>query len=100
MATALVSLGAAACAGGGGPGAVPRDVIARRISYLQQRGSQPDTVVCPENLPAQVGATVQCRLSGGSLTFRARTTSVGADGIQFDIAMQRTGSGASDWVLW
>ncbi len=88
---ALVSLGGAACSGSAN---VPRDQVGQQISdqLNQQIGQRPDSVTCPEDLPAKVGASVRCTLKAGTDTLgvTATVTSVEGTNVKFNIQVDQT----------
>lgn len=71
------------------PLTVPKAQVAQEISTkaAAQLGSAPDSVVCPDDLPATVGASVKCTLTaGGTATpVTATVTSVAGGVANFDI---------------
>jgi hypothetical protein len=72
---------------------VAKDVLERSVAdKLGQAGVPPGTANCAGDLPAQVGATVGCTLSGpeGKSSWTVRTTSV--DGGKIDYSIEQAGS--------
>jgi hypothetical protein len=73
---------------------VAKDVLERSVAEkLGQAGVRAGTPSCTGNLPAQVGATVACTLSGpdGVSTWTVTTTSV--DGGKINYSIEQAGSG-------
>ena len=71
---------------------VAKDVLERSVAQkLEQAGVPPGTASCAGDLPAQVGATVGCTLSGpdGVSTWTVTTTSV--DGGKIDYSIEQAG---------
>lgn len=72
------------------PLTVSRAQVAQEISDKAgaQLGAAPDSVVCPEDLPAKVGAVVHCTLTvaGSATPVTATVTSVVGKVANFDIA--------------
>jgi hypothetical protein len=87
----FVGFGIAGC---GGTAAVPKDQVAQQISdqLTKQVGQKPDSVSCPDDLPATVGATVRCTLKAGtdSLGVTAKVTAVDGSNVKFDIQVDQT----------
>ena len=71
---------------------VAKDVLERSVAQkLEQAGVPAGTASCAGDLPAQVGATVGCTLSGsdGASTWTVTTTSV--DGGKIDYSIEQAG---------
>ena len=71
---------------------VEKDVLERSVAdKLGQAGVPPGTTSCADDLPARVGATVTCTLSGpgGESSWTVRTTSV--DGGKIDYSIEQAG---------
>ncbi|WP_068272516.1 DUF4333 domain-containing protein [Aldersonia kunmingensis] len=73
-----------------GNDSVDKDKVAEQIStqLTEQVGTKPDSVECPENLDAKVGATLTCTLTheGVSYDVDVTVTSVDDDkNVKFDI---------------
>ena len=92
--TAMVRLGmvvmsAALITGCSKDGAVPGDELAKTVkSKLEESVGQPaDKVTCPDDLPAEVGATTRCTLEAGGESIGVTVTTTGVDGknVDFDI---------------
>ena len=68
---------------------VDRDAVAEQIStqLTEQVGTEPDSVECPGDLDAEVGATMTCVLTdeGTSYDVEVTVTSVEGDNVAFDI---------------
>jgi hypothetical protein len=86
-AIALVAAGLAGCSSG--PGAVGKDDVAGQIStkMTDASGSKPDSVTCPDDLKAQVGAEVNCamKVKGQPFNVNVTVTSVDNDQAKFDM---------------
>ena len=80
-------LGATAC----GSGEVSTDDLEAEVSAQlePQVGQAPDSVDCPEALPAEVDAEVRCTLTSGDTTFglTLTDTSVENDQALFDVVV-------------
>lgn len=72
-----------------GSAAVPATDVQTQISeqLAAQVGQTPDSVTCPGDLPAEVGATLTCQLTAGSeqLPVMVTVTSVEGTDVKFDI---------------
>lgn len=72
-----------------GTAAVPATDVADQISQqlTAEVGQAPDSVTCPGDLPAQVGATLTCQLTAGQdqLPVMVTVTSVDGSDVKFDI---------------
>jgi Domain of unknown function (DUF4333) len=71
---------------------VAKEVLERAVAQkLAQAGAPAGTAVCAGDLPAQVGATVACTLTGadGARDWTLRTTSV--DGGKIDYSIEQVG---------
>lgn len=81
----------------GGDAAVAGDEVARQASTVleQQVGYAPDDITCPEDLPAEVGASIRCELSTDGQTYgvTVTTTSVEGTDVEFDIQVDDTPTG-------
>ncbi|HEY5854935.1 MAG TPA: DUF4333 domain-containing protein [Aldersonia sp.] len=66
-----------------------RNAVAEQISavYAEQVGAAPDSVECPDDLAAEVGATLTCVLTheGASFDVDVTVTEVTGDDVSFDI---------------
>ena len=85
--TAALALGVAAC----GSDAVSTDDLEDEVSTQleAQVGQAPDSVDCPETLPAEEGAEVRCTLTNGGETIGMTLTVTTVEGkdVGFDIAV-------------
>lgn len=72
-----------------GPSAVSKNDVADQISskVAAQSGQKPDSVSCPQDLKAAVGATIDCTLTTGGQNDAANVTvtSVNGTSVDFDI---------------
>lgn len=88
---AAVALGLAACTV---TASVPKDQVAQQISdqLTQTVGQRPDSVNCPQDLPATVGSSVRCTLTAGtdSLGVTATVTSVDGTNVRFNVQVDQT----------
>jgi hypothetical protein len=75
-------------AGCGDPAVSSADVEAQAEEQFSQQFPV-DSVDCPEDLPAEVGATIQCVLvsEGQSFEMTATTTSVEGSDVEFDLEL-------------
>ena len=76
------------------PRPVARDVLERSVAQqLARAGAPTGDATCSGDLPAQVGATVACTLTGadGATDWTVRTTSV--DGGKIDYSIEQAGPG-------
>jgi hypothetical protein len=68
---------------------IDRDDVAEQASAVleEQVGQAPDEFTCPEDLPAEVGASIRCELTEAGQTYgvTVTTTSVDGDDAQFDV---------------
>jgi hypothetical protein len=86
---ALVAGSLFALAACSGTASVSADEVEQQVSdqLAAQVGTAPDSVSCPEDLPAEVGATMTCDLTAGgqSLPVTVTVTSVDGSTVNFDI---------------
>jgi uncharacterized protein DUF4333 len=79
-------IGAAACSG---DKSVSKTDVANQISsqLAGQVGHKPDSVTCPDDLKAAVGATQRCELTDQGATYGVTVTvsSVDGDNVKYDI---------------
>jgi Domain of unknown function (DUF4333) len=76
-----VIAGIAGCSSG--PKVVPKDQVANQISSkLGDAGAKPDSVSCPEDLKATVGATLNCELKEKGQSYGATVTVTSIEGGQ------------------
>ena len=82
-AAVLLSLGAC------GAGAVEGEELAESVSTElgKEVGQEPDEVVCPESLEAEVGAETRCTLTHEGVSYGVTVTATEVDGgdVNFDI---------------
>jgi hypothetical protein len=87
--TAVAALTVMGSAAGCGGATVSKQETADKISQSleKQVGRRPDSVTCPEDLPAEVGKSVRCELSAGGqkLGVTAKVKSVEGGRAQFDV---------------
>lgn len=69
---------------------VSRDVVAQQISakMTDTAGNKPDSVSCPEDLKAQIGAQLNCtmKVKGQDYNVNVTATSINGDKVDFDTA--------------
>ncbi|MDA2810864.1 DUF4333 domain-containing protein [Nocardiopsis sp. RSe5-2] len=84
-------------AGGGDAGAVPADEVARQASdtLAETVGQTPDSLTCPEDLPAEVGASIRCELTADGQTLGVTVTATAVEGtnVDFDVVVDETPMG-------
>jgi Domain of unknown function (DUF4333) len=71
-----------------GPKVVPKDDVVNQISSkLGEAGAKPDSVSCPDDLKATVGATLNCQVKAKGQTYGATVsvTSIEGDQAKFNI---------------
>ncbi len=80
-------LGAAACSSGSASSSDLEGEVSSQLEALV--GQAPDSVSCPDELPAEVGAEVRCTLTSDETTFglTVTVTSVDGDVVIFDIVV-------------
>ncbi|SJM58221.1 DUF4333 domain-containing protein [Gulosibacter sp. 10] len=92
-----VLLGAVALALVGCSSSVSADDLADEVksALTEQVGIEPDSVECPDPLPAEEGSEVRCTLTHEGTSFGVTVTSKGeTDGnIEFDIQVDETPEG-------
>ena len=68
---------------------VSKDDVQKQISekVTEQGGTKPDSVTCPSDLKAEVGATLDCKMSDGKKNYGVNVTVTSVDGktVNFDI---------------
>lgn len=83
----VLALGLTGCSSG--PGAVGKDDVASQVSskMTDASGNKPDSVTCPEDLKAEVGAQVNCAMKVKDQPFNVNVTvtSVDGDKVNFDM---------------
>jgi hypothetical protein len=89
-AIAGVALGVGACSSG--PKTVSKGDVANQIStkMTAPNGQKPDSVACPEDLKAQVGAQVNCTMKVNGQTSTVNVTVSGINGDQANFDMVNT----------
>jgi hypothetical protein len=79
--------GIGACSSG--PSVVSKSDVANQISakMTDAAGNKPDSVSCPDDLKAQVGATLNCQMKvkGQTFTVNVTATSIDRDKVNFDM---------------
>jgi Domain of unknown function (DUF4333) len=89
-ATGLIAgAGACSCSIGSSPHAVSKTDVAGQITskMTDAAGNKPDSVNCPNDLPAQVGAQLNCQMKVKNQTFdvNVTVTSVNGSDVKFDM---------------
>jgi hypothetical protein len=88
-ALAIAGLTACSFSASTGPASVSKSDVADQISskVVQQSGQKPDSVSCPDDLKATVGATLDCTIAanGQSDGVNVTVTSVNGSTVNFDI---------------
>lgn len=76
MRRALVLASGLLLVGCGGPDEVAPDQLEQQVSsqLAEAVGQQPDSVDCPDPMPAEVGAEVRCTLVGGGEEYGVTVT--------------------------
>jgi mRNA-degrading endonuclease toxin of MazEF toxin-antitoxin module len=73
----------------GGPKTVAKADVASQISdkVNEKAGHKPESVTCPDDLKAEVGASLDCQMTDGGQTYgvNVSVTSVDGDKVNFDI---------------
>ncbi|MBR8741006.1 DUF4333 domain-containing protein [Nocardiopsis sp. MG754419] len=89
--TVLLATGCSFSASIGGDSAVGADDVAEQATAVltEQVGQAPDDLTCPEDLPAEVGASIRCELTAGGETLgvTVTTTSVEGSDVNFDVVV-------------
>jgi hypothetical protein len=88
-----LAFGVTACSSGSVSTSDLEDVVSTQLEATV--GQAPDSVDCPEELPAEVGSEVRCTLTTDDTTFglTLTVTSVEDDVALFDIAVDETPEG-------
>ena len=85
----MASAGACSCSIGSSSHSVGKSAIAGAITskMTDAAGNKPDSVNCPGDLPAKVGAQLNCEMKVKSQTFNVNVTVTSANGndVKFDI---------------
>ncbi|MFC7327414.1 DUF4333 domain-containing protein [Marinactinospora rubrisoli] len=86
---AAALLSAAGCSFSIGGSSVGSDDVANEVARQLETevGRMPDDVTCPENLPAEVGASVRCELTADGQTYGVTVTATEVEGtnVRFDV---------------
>jgi hypothetical protein len=90
-ALALVTVAALTLLTGCGAGAVTQSDVEDKIAsqLTEQVGQAPDSVVCPGDLAAEVGKTMECTMTVGAdeLPVTVNVTKVDGSDVNFDISV-------------
>ncbi|WP_026123575.1 DUF4333 domain-containing protein [Nocardiopsis chromatogenes] len=82
---------------GGEAAAVSADEVARQASDVlaETTGQTPDSLTCPEDLPAEVGASIRCELTADGQTLGVTVTATAVEGtnVDFDVVVDETPMG-------
>jgi hypothetical protein len=85
----MASAGACSCSVGSSSHAVSKNDVARQITakMTDAAGNKPDSVTCPTDLPANVGAQINCemKVSGETRNVNVTVTSVNGNDVKFDM---------------
>ncbi|CQD10005.1 hypothetical protein BN1232_01831 [Mycobacterium lentiflavum] len=86
----MASAGACSCSiGSSGPHAVDKKDVASQITQklTDAQGNKPDSVDCPGDLPAKVGAQLNCSMKVKDVTYgvNVTVTSVEGSNVKFDM---------------
>jgi uncharacterized protein DUF4333 len=85
----MVGTGACSCSVGSSSHAVGKGDVASQITskLTDAAGNKPDSVNCPNDLPAKVGAQLNCEMKVKNQTFNVNVTvtSVDGDNVKFDM---------------
>ena len=87
----MASAGACSCSiGASSSHAVSKSDVASQITskLTDAAGNKPDSVTCPNDLPAKVGAQLNCEMKAKNQTFNVNVTvtSVNGSDVKFDMA--------------
>lgn len=86
---AAATMAACSFSGSVGDTTVSKDQVQSQISekVAEQGGTKPDSVTCPGDLKAQVGATLDCKMAEGAKNYGVNVTVTSVDGktVNFDI---------------
>ena len=85
-AVAALALGASAC----GEEVVSQDEVESEVSSLiaQQVGEKPKSVDCPEDLKAEKGEKIRCKVSAGGQDVNAEVTVTSVDGDKANFSVE------------
>ncbi|WP_156689221.1 DUF4333 domain-containing protein [Mycobacterium sp. Marseille-P9652] len=85
----MVGTGACSCSVGSSSHAVDKKDVASQITskLTDAAGNKPDTVDCPNDLPAKVGAQLNCTMKVKNQTFNVNVTVTSVEGsnVKFDM---------------
>ena len=85
----MASAGACSCSVGTSSPAVGKSDVASQITskMTDAAGNKPDSVTCPSDLPAKVGAQLNCEMKVKNQTFNVNVTvtSVNGNDVKFDM---------------
>ena len=85
----MASAGACSCSVGSSSHAVSKTDVAQQITskLTDAAGNKPDSVTCPSDLPAKVGAQLNCEMKVKNQTFNVNVTvtSVNGNDVKFDM---------------
>ena len=86
----MASAGACSCSIGSSSHAVGKNDVASQITQklTDAAGNKPDSVDCPNDLPANVGAQLNCsmKVKGATYNVNVTVTSVNGTDVKFDMA--------------
>jgi mRNA-degrading endonuclease toxin of MazEF toxin-antitoxin module len=89
----MAGVGACSCSiGAGGPKAVSKSDIADQITakMTDAAGNKPSSVTCPGDLPAKVGAQVNCEMKVKDQNFNVNVTVTSVNGSKVNFDMVET----------
>jgi hypothetical protein len=85
----MATAGACSCSVGSSPNAVTKSDVAQQITskLTDGAGNKPDSVTCPGDLPAKVGAQMNCEMKVKDQIFNVNVnvTSVNGSHVEFDM---------------
>jgi hypothetical protein len=85
----MASAGACSCSIGSSPHSVSKGDVAGQITskMTDAAGNKPDSVTCPGDLPAKVGAQLNCemKVKGQTRNVNVTVTSVNGNDVKFDM---------------
>ncbi|MBW0015895.1 DUF4333 domain-containing protein [Mycobacterium sp.] len=85
----MAGVGACSCSIGSSSHAVSKSDVAQQITskLTDAAGNKPDSVSCPDDLPAKVGAQLNCTMKVKNQTFNVNVTvtSVNGNDVKFDM---------------
>ncbi len=89
----MAGVGACSCSiGAHGPKAVSRSDVADQITskMTDAAGNKPSSVTCPDDLPAKVGAQLNCEMKVQDQTFNVNVTVTSVNGSKVNFDMVET----------